>query len=497
MPYIVVFSTLLPSTLALSSQASRIFGRPGCQPLNIGCPRLTTTRKFYHYLRGNLHVAEQDLHQKHGLIIRTGPNSLSFSSPAAFESIYGFNHGFEKGDFYAFAREPGTGASNIFSAHTHAEHRDARRKVVGSSLTSSHIQSYRPVIVKHVHHFTSKLSAAIPNAKNGVVNIAGPVHELTFNTLAEIIYGPSLSDEPWTETTSGEGVLTAFRAMSKFAWGCSFIPFLSWLMSTGPMIKMTRKPTFNKAGILTGIAALASRTKLLILDEYNLVIGVGQPSVAKSMLAMERSDSRCMELNTVWRECFNLLFAGPGSTAAAVTGVLERLGSQEGLPWQLKIRNELSQVDHHGESKILNAVVRESMRYSAPFPTAFPREVKPGAEKVIPGLDKPLPVGTLVSSNSWIVSHDKDTWGRDAGVWEPQRWLDAGGDAEKKSLDDKFVVFSKGPRGCVGKDIAMLLVTEAVASVISNYSIEKVGEMEGGGWLEMQIERCDLRFMKI
>lgn len=340
----------------------------------------------------------------------------------------------------------------------------------------------------------SKLSTSIPGVRNSVLDIAGPIHELTFNTLAEVIYGPSLSDAAWAETTAGGGVLTAFRAMSKFAWGASLVPFLSWLMATGPMVKLSRKPTFNQAGIPTGIAALAARTKLLILEDYNLVVQVDQSSIAKSMLAMERSDSRCMDLDTVWRECFNLLFAGPGSTAAAVTGVLERLGSEEGIPWQVKIRNEIGQT---GERKILNAVVRESMRYSAPFPTAFPREVRPGAEKVIPGLEKPLPVGTLVSSNSWIVSHDETTWGHDAGLWNPRRWLDAEENAEKKSLEDKFVVFSKGPRGCVGKDIAMLLVIEAVSSVVSQYRIEKVGEMKGHAWLEMQIERCDLRFTKI
>jgi len=81
------------------------------------------------YLSGNLHAAEQNLHQQYGPVVRTGPGSLSFSTPEAFESIYGFNHSFEKGDFYTFARDPATGASNIFSARTYAEHRDRRRKV--------------------------------------------------------------------------------------------------------------------------------------------------------------------------------------------------------------------------------------------------------------------------------------------------------------------------------------------------------------------------------
>jgi len=212
---------------------------------------------------------------------------------------------------------------------------------------------------------------------------------------------------------------------------------------------------------------------------------------------IEKGDLRHMDPEEVYRECFNLLFAGPGSTAAAVTGVLERLGSEEGISWQGRIRNELNHANDASESKILSAVVRESMRYSAPFPTAFPREVQPGAEKAIAGVETPLPVGTIVGANSWIVSHDKGVWGSDAGLWKPERWLDVKENAEIKSLEDKFVIFSKGSRGCIGKELAMLVVTQAVAGIISKWQIESAGEMKGSGWLEMQVEWCGLKLTKI
>jgi benzoate 4-monooxygenase len=450
-------------------------------------------------MTGSLHVVEQELHKKYGPIVRTGPESLSFSTPEAFESIYGFNHGFEKGNFYVFARDPDTGASNIFSARTHAEHRDRRRKVVGAALTTSHIRPYSRIIARHVQHFLSRLSIARVDAKDNVLNIAEPVHALTFNALAELIYGPSLSStsQPWTETTSGENILSVFRAMSKYSWGASQIPFLARLMSTRLMIKMVRKPTFNAVGIPTGIGALAARAKLLLLEDPSLVTRVDQPSIAKNMLMIDKADSRHMEPGETYRECFNLLFAGPGSTAAALTGVLERLGSDEGRIWQERIRSELKHVNDASESLVLDAVVRESIRYSAPFPTAFPREIQSGAEMAIAGLQTPLPIGTIVGANTWIVSHDKSVWGNDAERWIPERWLDAKGNTEKKSLEDNFVVFSKGPRGCIGKDIAMLVVTQAVAGIVSKWQIESVGETKAAGWLEMQHQWCGMKLTKI
>ncbi len=36
------------------------------------------------------------LHEKHGDVVRLGPNSLSFSDPKALKTIYGLNKGFTK-----------------------------------------------------------------------------------------------------------------------------------------------------------------------------------------------------------------------------------------------------------------------------------------------------------------------------------------------------------------------------------------------------------------
>ena len=372
---------------------------------------------------------------------------------------------------------------------------------MGASLTSAHVRTYGPVIVKHVQLFLADIVSANREAHDGVINVAGPVHAFTFNTVVELIYGPSLapSAQPWTQTIPGKGILPAMRAISKFSWGVSYIPLLSRLMSSGPMIKLTRKPTFDSAGNFTGFAALAAKAQELLIEKPDLVLGMEQPSIAKSMLSIEIGDSRHMDQRRALSECTNLVFAGPGSTAAALTGVLEQLGTDEGQKWQEMIRAELKDMEGSGaESRVLNAVVKESMRYNAPFPTAFPRDVTPGAENSIPGIKKPLPIGTLVGVNPWVISHDSAVWGHDARQWNPQRWLDVPpSDAAEKALDEKLLVFGKGSRGCIGKEIAFLIVTQAVTGLLRTWKIERVGEVRQAAWLEMQTEHCGLRMMKL
>lgn len=351
--------------------------------------------------------------------------------------------------------------------------------------------------------FLANIAASTTAVEDRVIDIAEPVHALTFNTMVELIFGPSVtaSAQPWTETTAGKGILPIMHAISKFGWGASHIPLLGRLMSSNLMTKLTRKPTSDKAGNFTGVSALMCKIHELVLEKPELILDMEQPSIAKSMLSIEEGDSRHMEPQRVLSESTNLLFAGPGSTAAALTGVLAQLGTPEGQRWQEMIRTELKQneVNDSGEqsSKVLDAVVKESMRYSAPFPTAFPRDVMPGAENSIPGIKGPLPIGTLVGVNLWAISRDPAVWGDDARKWKPQRWLDAPNETAKKALEEKFVVFGKGARGCVGKEIAFMVVTQAVAALLQTWQVERVGEVRQKAWLEMQNEYCGLRMTKL
>lgn len=106
-----------------------------------------------------------------------------------------------------------------------------------------------------------------------------------------------------------------------------------------------------------------------------------------------------MDPYQIWRECFNLVFAGPGSTAAALTAIFFELGSPHGRKWQERIRADLStEAAPAGSSAVILAVIKETMRLHSSFPTAFPRVIATGAETTIPDLAAPLPVGSLVAA---------------------------------------------------------------------------------------------------
>ncbi len=339
----------------------------------------------------------------------------------------------------------------------------------------------------------SRLTQAL--CAGSIVNIAPYIHHFTFDTFVEIIYGEPLCPKPYTETLGSRNAVSAIKGISKYAWGAGLLPWLGWLMSTRPMVFLSRRPTYDKQGNLTGIAALADHTRDVILAHPERALQSDQPSIMKNWLQVPESDAKHMVPHEVWRECFNLIFAGPGSTAAALTSTVYELGTVEGREWQARIRSELSAENFATASPTLVAVLKETMRVHAPFPTSFPRSIAPGAETAIPELSAPLPVGTVVSANSYILGRSKEIWGDDADLWKPERWLDAEG--EKKKLDDKFVAFSKGPRGCVGKELAMMVLAKAVAGILGQWDVTAEGLPKGGSFLEMQYEECNVTLENI
>jgi len=62
------------------------------------------------------------------------------------------------------------------------------------------------------------------------------------------------------------------------------------------------------------------------------------------------------------------------------------------------------------------------------------------------------------------------------------------GNAKRKLLEDRFIVFSKDLYCYISKDIIILVIIQVVASIISKWRIESAREMKGGRWLEIQVK---------
>ncbi|KAL3298791.1 isotrichodermin C-15 hydroxylase (cytochrome P-450 monooxygenase CYP65A1) [Colletotrichum asianum] len=114
----------------------------------------------------------------------------------------------------------------------------------------------------------------------------------------------------------------------------------------------------------------------------------------------------------------------------------------------------------------LNAVIEESLRIFSPASFGLPRTC-PGA--VIDG--QMIPEGVTVSVDQWATSHSPRYW-KDPYSFIPERWLDESyGDNKEASQP-----FSKGPRACLGSNLAYLEMKIIVAKMVFLYDWELVSK---------------------
>ena len=136
---------------------------------------------------------------------------------------------------------------------------------------------------------------------------------------------------------------------------------------------------------------------------------------------------------------------------------------------QIPPSSRLSQMDS------LQAVIKESLRLHPPFSGPFERVVGPGGETTIPHT-KPLPQNTRIWSSQYVICRSEDVFGSDAGDFLPERWLDCPQN-RLKQMEDVFCAFGRGSRGCIGKDLAWMileLTTIAVSERLHRNAISSV-----------------------
>lgn len=86
-------------------------------------------------------------------------------------------------------------------------------------------------------------------------------------------------------------------------------------------------------------------------------------------------------------------------------------------------------------------------------------------------------------------------------TWNPDRWLGPRKDADAERAKELFMPFSKGPRACLGQNLAMMELKVTTASLLLHSRISVAPGTTDGGmemmdhFLALPIAgRCDLQF---
>jgi cytochrome P450 len=113
------------------------------------------------------------------------------------------------------------------------------------------------------------------------------------------------------------------------------------------------------------------------------------------------------------------------------------------------------------EFPYLRAVIKETLRWSHPAPTFFPRIT--GKDGIMLGDGRHIPAGVEININQHVALRDKGIYGADADMFRPERWLVS--NEEVQRMEKYSNVWGYGPSVCLGRPIAEMELAFAARDV--------------------------------
>lgn len=205
--------------------------------------------------------------------------------------------------------------------------------------------------------------------------------------------------------------------------------------------------------------------------------GVTGPTADEDLLALlmaARDDAgHPMTDQQLRDECMTLLLAGHETSANALAWTLYLL--DQNRPARDRLEDELDRVLADAPPTVgnleqlpyLSAVVSESLRLYPPVWLMVRESTAPFALG-----DTTYPEGLQVLISPFVVHHD-GRWFRDPERFRPERWLDG---STRGLPPFAYLPFSGGPRLCIGRPFALMEVSLVLATVLSQWRLERSSE---------------------
>lgn len=419
----------------------------------------------YQARRGLRYLAVDDLHKKYGPVVRISPNHISVADKDAISAVYAHGNGAsDKSPYYDAFK--GMKAS-VFSTRDRREH-SQKRRVLSHAFSSVFLMDRIPCIQKAVESFVEKMDKLCETKDE--VDVQEWFHYLTFDILGMMAFGEPMGmlakGSDTVLVTSADGSTTEAHAITlvnqreHLSSVLGLVP--SWM---APLSKFLPDPFFSVADEssknLVGLADV--KVKRRLEDPTSQ----GYDDVLSRLIDACEGDGKDYFTDIVC-ETVTLLIAGTETTANTLTAIMFLLKKHprvyDKLLTELEKRIEGDVPEYRDVKDIpyLDAVIDEGMRCFAPMSLGLPRTVPDGGMMCC---GRFYPKGTELSVPAWTIQNDPMIWG-DPEVFRPERWL------ESEHLKSFLLAFGKGPRACLGKNLAYMELRLILSTILLRYTVD-------------------------
>ncbi|KAJ9612893.1 hypothetical protein H2200_002834 [Cladophialophora chaetospira] len=404
------------------------------------------------------------LHEQYGSIVRVSPNELHFSDPSAFHDIYNAGAKWDKEDeLYASFGED----HSSFGFRTYEEAKQ-RKEIMQPLFSSRAIINLQSLAWEKIDRLVSTMSAR----KEKSIDMLFALRCFTIDMVTTFCFARSVDaiDAPDFKAPIVEAMHTSNPT---FVLLKHFPLFRKTLFSLPPWLAIKASP--ETAGLTNLQVILAEQVHEVVTNPESLN-KAPHPIIYHRLLDKEVNKGQPIpDATSLREEAAALMFGGGDSAANTLTVGLFQILDQPKLYDRLKdeVYQAWPNLDTHPTYEtlqklpVLTATIKESLRYAPGVPSSLLRIVPPVGASIG---GKHIPGGTAVGMSTVLVHRSSEVWGNPE-VFDIERWM--GPDAA--GLDKWLVSFSKGPRSCLGVNLAYCEMYVALATLIRRLDMKLDG----------------------
>ncbi|KAL9093396.1 MAG: hypothetical protein Q9159_000250 [Coniocarpon cinnabarinum] len=437
-------------------------------------PRLWAVTQFpwfYINLSGRINPRLDELHKKHGSVVRIGPNELSYAATdlQTWKTITARKPKEMLKNLGGSGIAPSpAGRPGILEADTRDHAR--MRKSISPAFAERALRGQEQYINVHVNRFMSIVSEQATS--NSAIDIAKLFNLTTFDVIGDLSFGESFGGlekrdyHPWVGT-----ILNSLKR----------IPYIQLLVYYGVLRNVAKYQSMLipkkldqehwtywntvKDKVNARLDRKTDRSDfmgfILADSESNRALDQAELYLMASTLTIGGSESAATHLSSV---VFYLL-QNPEAMKRARKEVRASFASERDI-----------NIQSSGQGlQYLRCVSQECFRIHPPAPSTFPRVV-PDSGETIDG--QWVPGGTVVGINHWSTYHFPDNF-HNAHKFVPERWLPIE-QRPKEYHDDHLEVvqpFSYGNRNCVGLRLAEAEIRLILCRLFFSFDLEAAGNI--------------------
>lgn len=333
-----------------------------------------------------------------------------------------------------------------------------------------------PVILEKMEPFWNHLDRfAVTHEEFSLEKL---VANLTFDIIGEAVLEAQLNAQHTNHAEQNELIVLFRELLQTYKDDKNNLPW--WIVPLS---------TFKRHRLAKRIDVLVQN---VIKHKYSQVKQEAEGNRSRSILALSFRDTEVLTpelLSEMADQVRTFLFAGHDTTSSMLQWLLYELSR---TPHALKaVRDELDEIlgPETDPKKIcaslaleghqliprmhyINAAIKETFRLHPPASTVRMTEPGTGFTISAPTGEEYNTDGLIMYSCQKIIQRDPAVFGNNADEWVPERWL---GDASKSIPASAWRPFERGPRACIGSELANLEARLMVAIVARKYDFVKTG----------------------